>query len=122
MRNVLIQNLSSPLPEGILAEYCTGFWEKFKGLMLRSPIACNSGIVLVEPSESRLSTSIHMFFMRFDITAVWLNSQMEVVDVQLARAWRPSYTPAFPARFVLELHADHLTNFKIGDKIGFEIG
>jgi len=119
MRKVLIQNLSSPLPQAILAEYCTGFWNKFKGLMLCPTLSENSGIILVESADSRLSTAIHMLFMRFDITAIWVNDQMEVVDVKIARKWRPSYMPIAPARYVMETHVRHYQNFHIGDKVRF---
>lgn len=119
MHKVLIQNLSSPLPQAILAEYSTGFWAKFKGLMLRPSLSQNSGIVLVESSDSRLNTAIHMLFMLFDITAIWVNDQMEVVDVKIARKWRPSYVPVAPAKFVIETHVTHEKNFKTGDKVHF---
>lgn len=119
MHKVLVQNLSSPLPQAIQAEYCTGFWNKFKGLMLRPTLPEFSGIILVESADSRLNTAIHMLFMRFDIAAIWVNNQMEVVDVKIARKWRPSYMPVAPARYVIETHVRHLDNFHIGDKVHF---
>jgi len=76
-----------------------------------------TGLLLVQHRENRLDASIHMFFMRFDITAVWIDSEYRVVDVRLARKWRPSYVPIEPARYVLETHADYLTNFHIGDQL-----
>ncbi len=87
------------------------------GLMFRSGLKPDSGIVLVESKDSRIDTSIHMLFMRFDIAVVWINSSLEVVDAQIARKWQPWLTPAAPARFVLETLPSLLHNFEIGDRV-----
>jgi uncharacterized membrane protein (UPF0127 family) len=52
-----------------------------------------------------------------DLTVVWINSAFDVVDVTLARRWRPLYVPREPASYVLELHLERLQDFKIGDKV-----
>ena len=77
----------------------------------------DEGILLVEKSESVVNTSIHMLFMNFDITAIWIDKKNKVVDVQLARRWRLAYAPKLPALSVLEIHADHLNNFHPGDQL-----
>jgi len=79
----------------------------------------NTGIILVEKSESKLNTAIHMLFMNFDITTVWIDSANKVVDICLAKKWHLSYFPKEPAQYVLETHADHLQDFHIGDQINF---
>lgn len=71
-------------------------------------------------TEDRINAAIHMFFMNFDLTVVWLDRNLRVVDVQYARRWRPAYTPAKPARYVLELHPDRLNDFQTGDQLVFE--
>ena len=87
--------------------------------MLRERIDQLEGILLVEDRDSRLDTAIHMLFMRFDIAAVWINSEMAVVDVRLARKWQPVITPAKPARFVLEVHPQQISSFAVGDRVEF---
>jgi uncharacterized membrane protein (UPF0127 family) len=77
------------------------------------------GILLVEESESRINSSIHMFFMRFDIAVIWINSKFQVVDVQIARKWHPFYIPAAASKFTLETHPDRLSDFRIGDILSF---
>ncbi len=104
----------------IQANYCTGFWDRFRGLMFRKQIAEDEGMLLVDPFDNRVNTAIHMFFMNFDIAAIWINSKNCVVDVRRAVRWNPFYAPSHPARFVLEAHTSQLKNFKPGDTVTFK--
>lgn len=117
MHIVKIQNLSTPLPHPITAPYCDTFWSRFRGLMLRPAMPTGSGLVIANASDSRMDSAIHMFFMNFDIAAVWVNSKNSVVDVQLARRWHPFYIPQAAGRYVLELNPDQQAHFKIGDLV-----
>jgi uncharacterized membrane protein (UPF0127 family) len=105
--------------EFICAQYCDGFWCKFKGLMFKSSIPFNQGIIFVEKKESIINTSIHMLFMFMDIAVAWINEKNEIVDVQLAKKWHPYYASQIPAKYVLEAHPDWLRKFKIGRKVFF---
>jgi hypothetical protein len=58
-----------------------------------------------------------MFFMKYDLAVIWLDRGLKVVDVQVARRWRPAYTPARPALYVLETHPDHAADFHCGDQV-----
>jgi uncharacterized membrane protein (UPF0127 family) len=120
MHNVQIHNLTHLLPTPISASYCKSFWSRFRGLMLHDPLRENEGALLVENADSRMDSAIHMLFMNFDITAVWINAQNEVVDVKLARKWRPAYIPQKPARYILEAHTSQILQFHIGDRIEFK--
>ena len=99
--------------------YCSSFLCRFKGLMFHPGLGEFEGLLLVEDSESRANSAIHMFFMRFDIAVVWINSQFQVVDVQVARKWHPFYVPAVKSRFTLETHPDRALDFRIGDILSF---
>ncbi len=120
MQNVLILNQSQPLAKPIQAEYCSSFFSRFCGLMFRKNITPYQGLLLVQPREDRVDSSIHMFFMNFDLAVVWINQQSRVVDVKIARRWRPFYQPAQPACYVLETHPQHINDFKIGQQINIE--
>jgi len=98
---------------------CDHFFSKFRGLMLRKTLAVNEGIMLVSDPPGILNTSIHMFFMRFDIAVIWLDENQMVVDKTLARAWRPYYTSKKPARYILEIHSSRINDFNIGDRVEF---
>jgi uncharacterized membrane protein (UPF0127 family) len=117
MKFVKIYNQSASSTQPIKATLCDSFWLKFRGLMFKQTIDEYTGILLAESSDSSINTSIHMFFMDFDITAIWINSNHHVVDVKLARRWRPMYVPIAPARFVLETHVNRLTDFQVGDHL-----
>ncbi len=118
-RTVTIQNRTTPLAAPIRAQKCTDFWSKFRGLMLQKSIPLDGGAFLAEDKNSRMNASIHMLFMRFDIAAIWIDSEMSVVDVQVARRWRLAYLPAKPARYILEAHVSQAEHFKIGDQVTF---
>lgn len=90
---------------------------KLLGLMFRKEIAPDSCLILSERSESIINTSIHMLFMRFDITVVWLSKDHVVVDKTLAKKWHLAYFSHVPAKYVLELHTSQFNNFSIGDKL-----
>lgn len=119
MSLVLIQNLTHPLPVIIRARYCDTFASKFRGLMFQSEIGKQEGVLLVEKRDSRLDTSIHMLFMRFDIAVIWVNHEMIVVDTRLARKWQAVIVPSRPARYVLETHPEQLARFSVGDRLEF---
>ncbi|MEN4013216.1 MAG: DUF192 domain-containing protein [Bellilinea sp.] len=115
----IIYNLSRPKVPPIHARVCANFWSKFRGLMLYPSIAENEGVLLVENRDSITSSTIHMFFMRFDIAAIWINSQNTVVDSKTAKAWQPMIAPSQPARYILETHPRRILDFHNGDKVKF---
>jgi uncharacterized membrane protein (UPF0127 family) len=119
MQSIIIQNITHPLPYTFNVDYCSSFFSRLFGLMFRRNLNAQEGILLVEKSQSKINTSIHMFFMNFDIAAVWIDANKTVVDVQLARRWRPYYASSSPAQYVLETHINHLSDFKPGDHLTF---
>mgnify|MGYP005642693237 CR=1 FL=1 len=120
MRHVQIINTENPLKAPLVAAYCDSFISRFLGLMFTRSIPSDSGLLIAENKESILGASIHMMFMNYNIAAIWINSQMEVVDVQLAKRWHLSYVPKAPASFILETHLDRIYDFIIGDILQFE--
>ena len=105
------------LPESILeVKYCDTFASKLIGLMFSRKLGVNNGIILVENNETRINTSIHMMFMNFDLTILWLDDNMVIVDKVLAKRWIPIYFPKKPAQYVVELHPSKFTEYKIGDQ------
>lgn len=88
--------------------------------MFRSRLALDEGLLLVQSRDSRLDTSIHMFFVPFDLAVFWINSGMEVVDKVIARSWRPAYFPKTKAKYILEIHSDRFHDYNIGDHVEFK--
>jgi uncharacterized protein len=110
---VTLQNLSNK--NQIKTEVAASFFSKFCGLMFRKGLSPDNGLILSESSESIINSSIHMLFMRFDITVLWLNRELKVVDKCVARRWHLAYFSKIPAKHVLELHVSQLDHFSVGD-------
>jgi uncharacterized membrane protein (UPF0127 family) len=117
---VLIYNLTRQNPLPIQAQYCSSFFCRLRGLTFRRSLPSGVGLLLVQGRDSRLDSSIHMLFVWMDLAVVWINTALQVVDVRLARRWRPAYLPARPARYVLEISPERLDDFQVGDQLRFE--
>ena len=111
-------------PDGQLllqrVKWCATFGAKLRGLMFRRSIGPDEGLVLAEARSSIAATSIHMFFVPFDIAAVWLDDDYRVVHKVRAKAWRPFYASPQPARYVLEGPPALLDQITIGETLSFE--
>jgi hypothetical protein len=118
MKIVTFKNASSE-DIGFRAKYCDTFFSKLIGLMFSKELPLDQGIILVEKTESRLNTSIHMLFMNYDITVLWLDKNLVIVDKVLAKRWRPFYAPIQPAQYVVELNQVCFSKFSVGDPLIF---
>ena len=87
--------------------------------MFARPLEFNQGLLFVESKDSIINSSIHMFFMRFDICVIWINHNRQVVDVRKAKKWRPIYKPQKPACYILETNVNQMDFVSIGDEIEF---
>jgi len=92
------------------------FFSRFKGLMGVADLPMGQGLQ-IEPCSS-----IHSFFMKIPIDAVFLDRELAVVDIIHAMPpWRMSRV-YFGARSVLELPAGtaSASGTVAGDKLAFE--
>ncbi len=115
LRNV--QTEAVVLPRVRLAD---NFWSRFRGLQLVRSLPENEALLFITRSESRANTSIHMFFMFFAISVVWLDASGKVVDTCLAKPWRPAYASRLPAQYFIEANPSLLDQVKIGDVLRFD--
>ena len=118
--SILIQNLTHPLPTPAQVGFCDSFLCRLRGLMFRDRLGLDEGLLLVEGRDSRLDSSIHMFFVPFDLAVFWIDSSLTVVDKVIAKSWKPAYLPKRPARYILEIHPERWGNYEIGDKVEFK--
>jgi len=116
MKKIQLRKLSSPI-NTLELKVCDTFISRFRGLMLAKALPPDGGIMIVEKRESKVNTSIHMMFMRYDITVLWLDKDRAVVDKVLAKKWAPFYAPEEPAQYILEIHRDRFDDFEIGDQL-----
>jgi uncharacterized membrane protein (UPF0127 family) len=119
-KTITIENKSRMIEGALLIKYCDTFFSQLRGLTFRSHLAREAGLILVGKRDSRIDSSIHMLFVPFDLSVVWINSNMQVVDKVLAKSWRPAYFSKQPAKYVLEIHPERWGNFEIGDKVEFK--
>jgi uncharacterized membrane protein (UPF0127 family) len=117
---VEIENRSRPLPAPLYAEYCQSFFCKLAGLAFRRRLAPDRALILVQSRENRVDSAIHMFGMAFDLTIIWLDNNLRVLEVRHARRWRSVIMPRHPARFVVECGLSHLDDFIVGDQLVFQ--
>ncbi len=119
-RPIFIHNLTNPIQQPAQVGYCDSFLCRLRGLMFRPRLDPNAGLLLVERRDSRLDTSIHMFFVPFDLAVFWINAEMTVVDKVIAKSWRPVYISKAPASYTLEIHPNRFADYEIGDKVEFK--
>jgi len=119
-RFISIENGNRKIGGPLRIKYCDTFLTQLRGFTLRSDLAPDEGLVLVGRRDSRVDSSIHMFFVSFDLAVIWINSDMQVVDKVLARPWKPAYFSKQPAKYVLEVHPERWEEFQIGDRLEFK--
>jgi uncharacterized membrane protein (UPF0127 family) len=120
LKTVKLYPASSP-DSAVHIRYCDSFFTRLRGLMFTKDLAPNGGILLVDSRESKSNAAIHMMFMNYDITVLWLDKDGVVVDKALAKRWRPFYQPQQPAQYVVELHQERFDDYAIGDRLVWEI-
>ena len=96
------------------------------GLMFRESLSEDGGMLFVLDSEGYWSFWMRNVRMPLDI--IWINNDLVVVDVQSAVPCSglvcPSYSPAAPAKYVLELNAGYADSHQIGkwDNVSMRFG
>lgn len=117
---ITVENKNRAIEGTLHIRYCDTFLTQLRGLSFRARLSRNEGLLLVGTRNSRLESSIHMFFVPFDLSVIWIGSAMQVVDKILARSWRPAYFSKVPAKYVLEIHPERWGDFEIGDGVEFK--
>jgi len=118
-KTITIENNRRTIEGALRIKYCDTFLTQLRGFTLHPGIAREQGLLLVGTRDSRLESSIHMFFVSFDLSVIWINSTRQVVDKVLAKSWHPAYFSEQPARYVLEVHPERWRDFEIGDTVEF---
>jgi len=119
-KNIIIENKNRKLDSLPRIKYCDTFLTQLRGFTFRPRLELDEGLLLVGTRDSRLDSSIHMLFVSFDLTVIWINSDMQVVDKVIAKSWRPAYFSKQPARYVLEIHPERWGDYEIGDTVQFK--
>ncbi len=120
METANLRNLTRSLTQPLGVSYCESFLCKLRGLSFRSRLAPDQGLLLAERKPSRLNTGIHMLGMFFDLSIIWLDDNLKVIDKVLAKRWLSFVFPRKPARYVIECAVSRYEEFQIGDQLSFE--
>lgn len=115
-----VVNQTRSLANPLRVKNCESFACRLRGLMFRSSLDPNDGLLMAQKRESKANAAIHMFFVGMDLGVLWLDAAKIIVDIKLAKSWQPMYTPQSPAKYILEIHPQRLPEFQIGDQISFE--
>jgi uncharacterized protein len=86
--------------------------------MFRNDLPEDQGILLVGKRSGISESSIHMWFVFMPLGVIWIDADLMIVDLVLARPWRV-YTPKSPALHVLEGRPAILDGVSIGDQLEF---
>ena len=113
---MILTNVSVP-SKPVSIKKCNTFFQRLRGLMMTSQIDEYQGIALYCNPPGIANASIHMFFMRYTIAAIWLDSHNRVIDKAIALPWKPYYAPSTAAAVILELHPDRIRDYNVGDQV-----
>jgi uncharacterized membrane protein (UPF0127 family) len=98
-------------------ELADNFWRRFRGLMFRRRFPRGNALLFRVPKPGRYG--IHMFFVRFPIDLLYLDSRFVVVELREGlRPWS-THRPKTIANYLIELPAGTISrlNVKVGHKI-----
>lgn len=94
-------------------ETANTFMKKFLGLMGKKTLSKGAGLFLH-------CSSIHCFFMKIPIDALYISKNMIVIGAETLKPWRIGKIMR-GTKYVLELNAgEAVTNISIGDKISIK--
>ena len=112
-RNVQLNNQLFKL------EIAESFEQRRQGLMYRKQIARNGGMLFMyqRPGNYR----IWMKNTLIPLSVIWLDENATITGIKLLQPCRqircPVYGVKAPTRFIIELHPDQRSNFKVGQRL-----
>lgn len=98
-------------------EIADGFFSRLIGLMFRGNAKLPLLFEIPQKINSRKRSSIHSFFMRFDIVLVFIDEENSVYEIADLTPWN-YYVPKKSAKYIVEFDKKEFNNcLKIGDEI-----
>lgn len=94
------------------------FQKRLLGLMFRQKSEFPMIFEIPQNIGSRIRSSIHSLFMRFDLKLVFIDKNNIVFEMADLKPWR-LYVPKKEAKYIIEFDKNKFKNYniKIGDKI-----
>ena len=98
-------------------EIADGFFSRLMGLMFRGNAKLPLLFEIPQKINSRKRSSIHSFFMRFDIVLVFIDEENSVYEIADLTPWN-YYVPKKSAKYIVEFDKKEFNKcLKIGDEI-----
>ena len=91
--------------------YADSFFKRFKGLMFKKD--CDYVLVFL----NLIDTSVHSFFMRFDIDIYFLDENKKIIDKTTLKPWR-FYKTKVKSTYIVETKKNKF-ELKVNDKLDF---
>ena len=115
LRYLFLKNSNEKM---IKIEMANSFFKRFLGLMFKSK--CEYPLLLEIPQsiKTKERSSIHSFFMRFELAIVFIDNEDIVYEIANLKPWR-YYIPKKGAKYIIEFDKNNFENYdlKIGDEI-----
>lgn len=112
-RFVAVRNMRTLQLLGDHIQVADSFWLRFRGLMGTTSLDSGEGMLFPR------TNSIHMFFMRYPLTIVYLSKDMRVLRSVVVQPWRIGPI-VFKAQWVLELPSGSQPDIQKGDMLSIE--
>ncbi len=115
------QNKNKEFISSIDLEFAETAKERAQGLMYRTELAENQGMLFIFPSEEKQSFWMHNTVLSLDM--IFVNSKLQIVTIH--KNTKPyddsSYPSTKPAQYVIEVNAGYTDKFgiKVGDIVVF---
>ena len=93
------------------------FFSRLAGLQFKRRLVAGQGALFVCSRAGRLPAAVHTLGMRSAIAVIWLDAELKVVDLRLAKPWRFAHVPKAAAMYYLEAHPSILDQVKISDQL-----
>ena len=98
-------------------EIADDFFSRLMGLMFRENAKLPLLFEIPQKINSRKRSSIHSFFMRFDIILVFIDEENSVYEIADLTPWN-YYVPKKSAKYIVEFDKKEFNDcLKIGDEI-----
>lgn len=101
-------------------EIADTFWRRFRGLMLRRKFPRGKALLFRLSKPSR--HGVHMFFVKFPIDLLYLDSRFTVVELRpRLKPWR-THRPKVLSNYIVELPAGTISRLRVkkGHKLALE--
>ena len=98
-------------------EIANDFFSRLMGLMLKENIEYPLLFEIPQKINGKERSSIHSFFMRFEIVIAFIDDRDIVYEIAYLKPWR-YYVPKKGAKYIIEFDKKEFNNcLKIGDEI-----